>query len=74
MSSIVDGSIGPEAKYDLAVKDGEVIMTVDYKGADGRVKLEAGASVDAWLEKLKAAIPGQIDDFIIDALKKAMLS
>jgi NADPH-dependent curcumin reductase CurA len=72
MTPLVDGSIGPEAKYDLEVKNGEVVVTIDYKGADARAKLEAALSVDQYLEKLKAAIPGKIDDYIIDALKKAM--
>lgn len=71
---MLEGNIGPEAKYDLKIEKGEVVVLLDYKGADARAKLEAAMPIDAWLEKLKAAIPGKIDDYLIDALKKAMVS
>jgi len=69
---IVGMPIGPEAHVDLKLKDGAVVVSVVYKGADGFATVEAGLVPDAFLDKLKAMVPGTLDDVIIEALKAAL--
>lgn len=69
---IVGAAIGPEAKVDLKLKDGAIVVVVTYQGADGFATLEAGLKPQAFLEKLKTLIPGTFDDIVIDALEAAM--
>ena len=72
-TDLVAGEIGPEAKYDVKIVDGKIVMAVKYDGAEADaellVKIEAGMFVD----KLAAAIPGQIDNAILAVLKGALL-
>lgn len=71
--SLLDGAIGAEVSYDLSIVDQKLRFMIKYdgKGADASfiIDLEAGYFAD----KLKAAIPGGIDDVIIDMLKAALL-
>lgn len=60
-----------EADMDLSFKDGKIRMSVSYDGKG----VDAGIYVDVdpeyFLDKLKEAIPGTLDDKIIDMLKLA---
>lgn len=69
---IVEGKAGPVG-YDLALVEGKVKISLSA-GVEG-VDASLSVAVDAghFLDKLKALIPGQIDDAIIDALKAAFL-
>lgn len=69
---IIGTEIGPEAKLDLKIVDGALVVSVAYSGADGYASIAAGLKPDAFIDKLKAAIPGTLDDMIFDALKGAM--
>lgn len=69
---IVGGAVGPEAHVDLKLKDGAVVVAVVYKGVDGFASVEVGLLPDAFLDKLKAMIPGSFDDAVIEALKAAL--
>lgn len=69
---VVHMPIGPEMMLDLKMVDGKMVISVAQMGADGFVKLEAGVSPKPFLAKLKAAIPGQVDDMVISALEAAM--
>jgi 6-phosphogluconate dehydrogenase (decarboxylating) len=68
-----DGQLG-DAKYHVEFSAGVAKVSVSYvgtyAGAEASVMVPAKAIVQPILEKLKAAIPGQIDDVIIDALEK----
>lgn len=76
MDKEFEGSIGPEAKYDIAFKDGVASISVEYQGkyagASAKVTVPARAIVEPLLQKLKDLIPGQIDDIIIDTLVKSL--
>lgn len=65
--------VGPEAKFDMKLEEGKVKITIAYQGADA----DAGAFVhlkpDAFIEKLKKMIPGELDDVILEALKKSLM-
>lgn len=62
MSDLVVGQIGPEAKYSVKFEGGKLIAEVGYDGAqfDAGVvlKLEAEAVVNALIDKLEQAVPG----------------
>lgn len=69
---VVKGEIGPEAKYNLELKDGGVLLTLEYSGADTSAKLEVKLGVDQFLKKIEDMIPGEIDNAIIDGLRAAL--
>lgn len=69
---IVALPIGPEMVVDLKLVDGKIVVALAQNGADGYVKLEAGIGPKNFLEKLKAMIPGQLDDMVISALEAAI--
>lgn len=63
-----------EVDLDVAFKDGKLQLSVKYDGKG----VDAGVSValepEYFLSKLKAAIPGQVDDTVINLLLAAMKS
>ncbi len=69
---IAQGTIGSVGKYDVAFKEGNLVVEVDANveiGSAGIVlKLDAGKVLDA----LAAAIPGQIDDAVFGLIKAAL--
>lgn len=72
---IVDGKIGDKGAYDVEFKGGKLVAKVEYEvvgGVKGSLLVELGA--EAVFGALKKAIPGEIDDKILDgalALLKA---
>lgn len=71
---IVEGPIGTVGKYDVEFKEGALVVEIDANVAIGTaglvVKIDAGKVMDA----IKNAIPGKVDDAIIDVIKAALLS
>lgn len=70
---IVQVPIGQVGKFDLKFAGGELVAETDAAVAIGSVglvmKLDAGAVIDA----IKKAIPGTVDDMILDVIKAALL-
>jgi len=66
---IVDGKIGAVGAYDVEFKEGKLVAKLDVE------KVGVGASVavfikaEAVLEAIKKAIPGQIDDAVLNILE-----
>lgn len=73
MTDMLTQEIGKEGKLELKVEAGKVKMKVgvDTKGVDAAV--EVAIDVPYFLEKLKAAIPGQVDDAIIGGLQAMLM-
>lgn len=75
---IVDGNLGNVGNYDLEFKGGHLVLRVgiDWGVAGGVVvaggDLEVKIGADALIEVVKKAIPGKIDDAILDVLKVAL--
>jgi hypothetical protein len=69
---IIGGDVGPETHVDLKIKDGAIVVEVAYKGTDGFATVQAGLLPEAFLDKLKALIPGTFDDIAIEAIKAAI--
>jgi hypothetical protein len=69
---IVDGKIGEVGKFDLEFKEGELRFVLDV----GKFGLSAGMKVavkaEDVIDAIAKAIPGQIDDAILQVLKAAL--
>ena len=61
-----------EGELSLKIEDGKVKVIVSYDGKQADAKLEVSLGVDEYLDMLKEAIPGEIDDKVIDLLKMAL--
>lgn len=63
---------GKEFDMKVVLSGGLIKFVGDYVGAGGSAKLEAGVSVDYFIDELKAKIPGVVDDAILEILKQAL--
>lgn len=72
MSEIKQGEIGAEANYSLSVVDGKLKLAIKYDGKQADAELAIMLDGSAFLDKLAAAIPGKIDDMVINAIKGAL--
>jgi hypothetical protein len=61
-----------EGSLQMKIEDGKVKVALAYDGKQADAKLEISLGADEYLEMLKKAIPGKLDDTIIDMLKLAM--
>jgi hypothetical protein len=61
-----------EAALSVKIEDGKVKLLLSYDGKQADAALSVDLDVDQYLDMLKVAIPGSIDDSIIDLLKVAM--
>lgn len=68
-ADIVDGKLGEVAQYDVEFKGGKLVAKIDAKHPIG---VEGGAymAIDARAvkEAIKKAIPGKVDDIILDTV------
>jgi len=69
---LVDGKIGSEFDYKLELKDGKLRLEGKYGGAGGAAGAFFELEPNYFLDKLADAIPGEIDDMVIAALKGAL--
>lgn len=69
---VIDGKIGAEGQFDIKIEQGVVKFTAAHASKGAELGAFANVSVEYFLDKLKAAIPGPVDDVIIDVLKGAM--
>ena len=70
MEKVID--LGPEAKAVLRIVDGKVLLGVQYVGKQASAEANASLDIDQFAKMLKDAIPGKIDDTVIDLLVAAM--
>lgn len=68
---IIKGQNG-EVEFAIKVEKGVVLFEVGYAGAGSSAGVKVTLESDYFLDKLKAAIPGQIDDSVIDLIKVAL--
>lgn len=71
---LAKGDIGPEAHYDVVFADAKLKAELKYAGAMGGAGLYVEVGVEQVVEAIKKAIPGQIDDAVLDVLKVALLA
>jgi hypothetical protein len=68
----IEKALGPEAKLDIKVGGGKVVLSVVYAGAGGGADVSVSLESGYFIDKLAAAIPGSIDDAILAILKAAL--
>lgn len=61
-----------EANLSVKIEEGKVKLSIKYDGVQADAELSVTLEVDQYLDMLKAAIPGSVDDAIIELLKSAM--
>lgn len=68
LASVSKGEISADVKFEA----GKIVLSSKYdgKGADAEVKVSVEAGY--FIDKLKEAIPGQIDDAVLELLKGAL--
>lgn len=64
--------LGPEAKASLKFDGGKAILGIEYAGVQASALAQVSLDVEQFGKLLKDAIPGQVDDAIIDVLIAAM--
>ncbi len=69
---IVDGKIGELGSYDVEFKGGKLLAKAGIAKAGVSGSVEIAIDSDVILDALKAAVPGQIDDVLIDLVKAAL--
>lgn len=69
---LIGGAIGEKAKYNVEFKGGSLVAKFDYleNFVKGGIHIEFPA--DVILDAIAKAIPGQIDDAIIELIKKSL--
>jgi hypothetical protein len=66
---ISDGQIGPEAKYDVAFKGGKLVLSLDYQGKMAGAGVSVSVDANAVISAIEAAIPGKLDDAVLELLR-----
>jgi len=67
-----DVNIGPESILKMSFVAGKARVEIDYAGKQATAGAYVEMDAKQYLELLKAAIPGTVDDAIINALEMAM--
>lgn len=69
---LTEKELGSEGALKIEVVEGKVKLTLKYdsKGLDANLDLLLES--EYFIQKLADAIPGQIDDVLLDLLKKAL--
>ena len=68
----MEKEISNEVKFEIDVKEGKVVLSVGYDGKGADAKVEVALEGEYFLDKLADAIPGDLDDLVIAALKGAL--
>ena len=72
MGEITKGEIGSEGAYDLKLEGGKLVVSVGHNSKGFSLGVQAGVSVDYFMDKLAELIPGKVDDAVIEMLKIAL--
>ena len=62
-----------EASLNMKVEEKKVKIELKYDGTQADAAVMVELEVEQYLEMLKAAIPGTVDDMVIDGLKAMLL-
>ena len=72
MGELADVHLSKELEMKISVSAGSVDLSLVYSGAQATATMGVKLSVDAFLSQLEAAIPGKLDDAVIEILKAAL--
>lgn len=68
---VISGKNG-EVDFAIKIEKGVLQLEVGYTGAGAGAGIKVTLEADYFLDKLKSAIPGQLDDSVIDLIKVAI--
>jgi len=69
---LLEQKLGAEGTLEIKLEDGKLKLVVGYDGKGAGASVGLHLAPDYFLDKLAAAIPGGIDDAIINILKAAL--
>lgn len=69
----MEKELSKELDLEIKAEAGKVKLILKYEGAGGEVIMSGAVKAEYFGAKLKEAIPGQIDDMIVDAVIAAFL-
>ena len=72
MIDLAGGELGSEAKWDLDLKGGKLVLSARYAGLGGGADVSVSLDANYFVDELAKKIPGQIDDAIFAVLKAAL--
>lgn len=72
MSEIVSGQVGPETKYAVKFEGGKLVVSGGFDSKIFDAGLTLALDTDAVIDELAKAIPGQIDDAVLQLVKAAL--
>jgi hypothetical protein len=73
MSDILDEKVGSEGELHVSLVDKKLVITLTHDSKGAEAKISVALKPEYFLAKVKAAIPGPIDDTVIDLLAAALL-
>ena len=69
---LVNKQLSSELAVDVKVENAALVLTLGYTGAQASAALSVTLSAEAFIKKLEAAIPGTLDDVVLEALLAAI--
>lgn len=69
---IAEGKIGAVGKYDVEFKGGSLVLEIAAEAGPGSVGLKVEVSSAQVIDAIEKAIPGQLDDMVLELLKAAL--
>jgi len=69
---VVNQDVSKELAFNIKFEDGKAIVEVGYEGKGGGVTVIGTLNAEYFLDLLADAIPGQLDNAVIFALKAAI--
>ena len=64
--------LSKELDFEFKFKDGNVVLIVSYEGKGFKSSFANELKSEYFLDKLAEAIPGTLDDMVIEGLKQAI--
>lgn len=69
---VVEGSVGPEAKYEVDVVEGKVVVKLVYVGAESSALLQLDVGLVELLRKAAKKTDNTIDDAMVEMIANAL--
>lgn len=73
MTDLVNQELGSEGDLKIELVDKKLVISVVHNSKGAEAKVSVALKPDYFLAKVKEAIPGQVDDTVIDLLAAALI-
>lgn len=67
-----EGAPSAELLYKVEIVGGKIVLSAGYAGKGGNAEFKAVVDPDYFIDKLAEAIPGKVDDTVLNLLKAAL--